>query len=58
MAKIGNGNHCGFFQHGVFKCKDVLLGPFGGTGWSYGLLLAVLSLLMCLLCLLMRNVIL
>lgn len=44
MAKIGNGNHRGLFQWGVFKCKDVLLGPFGGTGWSYKPLLAVLAL--------------
>lgn len=56
MAKIGNGNHCGLFQHGVFKCADVLLGPFGGKLAPYRPLLAVLSLfLMCLLCLLMRN---
>lgn len=59
IAKIGNGNHRGLFQHGVFKRKDVLLSPFGGTSWSYGPLLAALSLLlMHLLCLLMRNAIL
>ncbi len=43
MAKIGNGNHCGLFQHEVFKCKDVLLGPWGRSGWCFGPLLAVLS---------------
>lgn len=32
MAKIGNCNDCGLYQHVVFKCADVLLGPFGKAG--------------------------
>lgn len=27
MAKIGNCNDCGLYQHKVFKCADALLGP-------------------------------
>lgn len=35
MAKIGNGNDCGLYQHGVFKCTDVLLDTFGEAGSFY-----------------------
>lgn len=37
MAKMGNVNDCGFYQHGDFKCPDVLLDPF----WRSWLLLQV-----------------
>lgn len=39
MAKIGNGNCFVRFQRRVFKCKDVLLGSFGGSS-SFGALLS------------------